>query len=587
MAAGKRRVAKARSGPSRDDMPKTPLTPPSPAGLPAPYQVNYSVTYRLNPSLGVVRGSPADWFGPLNPMSPSAPPEVAGRQFDYPSGYNLNIRPRAYSPIGFGELRSFADSYDVLRLLIETRKDQMARLRWTIAPRDQDGTRASREAAAKDKRVIAARAFWERPDGENNWNGWLRALLEDLLVIDAPTLYVRRNRAGQMMQAPPPVGDPRYGLALMDGSTIKRVIDDWGRTPLPWVNETGATIWPPAYQQQLKGLPAVDYLARDMIYRPRNLRTGHIYGYSPVEQIIVTINIALRRQLFTLNYFTEGNIPEALLGAPDNWTPTQIKEFQVWLDTLLQGDLATRRKMTMVPGGVAKTYIPTKDPELKGVFDEWLARVCCFAFSISPAPFVAMMNRATAEAAQTAALEEGIAPLQGWVKALVDDVLAAEQDAPDLEFRWEEDEEVDPVQASTINVERVRAGVLTLNESRRSIGEDPYDDPAADLPMVLTANGYVPINENTIEGRQEREAVFGPDMPAGGGFGFGDPAGGDPGGGSSVNDGGQPAGGAAPSASATGPADAKLAKRSRRLRALRYERPAVRAARSTFPPAGR
>jgi hypothetical protein len=28
----------------------------------------------------------------------------------------------------------------------------------------------------------------------------------------------------------------------------------------------------PAYQQVLKGLPAVDYAVRDIIYRPRNVR---------------------------------------------------------------------------------------------------------------------------------------------------------------------------------------------------------------------------------------------------------------------------------------------------------------------------
>jgi len=36
------------------------------------------------------------------------------------------------------------------------------------------------------------------------------------------------------------------------------VIDDWGRTPLPFAAADGTTIFPPAYQQVLKGLPAVN-----------------------------------------------------------------------------------------------------------------------------------------------------------------------------------------------------------------------------------------------------------------------------------------------------------------------------------------
>ena len=60
----------------------------------SPYQVN--VTYSA--SQGISRGTGADWFGPLNPLSPIAPPDVAGRRFDYPPGYNLVTRPRAYEP---------------------------------------------------------------------------------------------------------------------------------------------------------------------------------------------------------------------------------------------------------------------------------------------------------------------------------------------------------------------------------------------------------------------------------------------------------------------------------------------------------
>src|SRR4029077_10268629 len=38
--------------------------------------------------------------------------------------------------------------------------------------------------------------------------------------------------------------------------------------------------------------------------------------------------VALRRQLWQLDYFTEGSIPDALIGVPQGWTPDQIKQFQ-------------------------------------------------------------------------------------------------------------------------------------------------------------------------------------------------------------------------------------------------------------------
>jgi hypothetical protein len=50
----------------------------------------------------------------------------------------------------------------------------------------------------------------------------------------------------------------------------------------------------------LKSLRAVNYSARDIIYRPRNVRVHWVYGYSPVLQVLMTINIALRRQRWQL-----------------------------------------------------------------------------------------------------------------------------------------------------------------------------------------------------------------------------------------------------------------------------------------------
>jgi hypothetical protein len=69
-----------------------------------------------------------------------------------------------------------------------------------------------------------------------------------------------------------------------------------------------------------------------------------------------------------------------------------------------------------VPGGVAKTFIQTKEPELKNAFDEWIARVGCIAFSVSPQPFVNQMNRATGETQKEMADEEGLLPILAWIK---------------------------------------------------------------------------------------------------------------------------------------------------------------------------
>lgn len=449
------------------------------------YRIRYGngITF----SQGIVQNSGADWFGPLNPMAPVAPPEVVGRALDFPSGYNLEITPRPYEPVKFGELRALADAYDILRLVIETRKDQMERLNWAIKARVKaDGTSAT---ADDDPVIQEITDFLQFPDGEKEWGTWLRSVLEDMFVIDAASLYCHQTRGGKLL-----------GLEQVDGATVKRVIDDWGRTP-----DAPA----PAYQQILKGFPAVNYTRDQLLYFPRNQRVHKFYGFSHVEQVIMTVNIGLRRELFQLNYYTEGNIPEALVGTPDLWTPKQIQDFQNAFDAMLAGQLANRRRIKFVPGGVAKTFVPTKEVELTGKTDEWFARVVCFGFSISPQAFVSMMNRATAESAHDASIEEGLAPVQAWVKRLIDRVIR--RFWPDafkkVEFVWNDDREVDQVAQSQVLGKYVEDGIMKANEARDVLGLGP--DPVGDKLRVKTGTGMVliEVNDDAPTAGEQHEAT--------------------------------------------------------------------------------
>lgn len=435
------------------------------------YRIQYQWGSNGN-SQGIVQGNGADWFGPLNPMNPVAPLEVLGRQLDFPSGYNLELAPRAYEPVKFADMRGLADSYDLLRLLIETRKDQMERQTWTIRPK----TKANGEDACdpEDPVIEEIYEFLQFPDGDKEWGPWLRAVLEDMLVIDAASIYCHTDRGGKLL-----------GLEQLDGATVKRVINDWGRTPEPPIV---------AYQQILKGFPALNYTTDQLIYAPRNMRVHKFYGYSPVEQVIMTVNIALRRQVFQLQYYTEGNIPEALVGTPDLWTPKQVQDFQTAFDAMLSGQTANRRKIKFVPGGVAKTFIPTKEVELTGKTDEWLARVCCFAFSISPQAFVAQMNRATAESAQNAAIEEGLVPVQAWIKRIMDKVIRRFWNRTDIEFTWEDDREVDQKVQADVLTRYTEAGIIEINEAREELGKEPA--PEGKGLRVKTSTGYVLVAVN-------------------------------------------------------------------------------------------
>lgn len=388
---------------------------------------------------------PENWFGPQQPLTPQAQDQTEGRAFDYPVGVNLRIQPRSGENVSFGALRAFADGYDLLRLVIETRKDQIEAFDWEIIPanKEDDG-----DSMADDIRLVTD--FLQSPDKEHDWPQWLRMQLEDLLVIDAIAVYPRLNRGGGL-----------YGFELVDAATIKRIIDDGGRTPLPPS---------PAYQQVLKGIPANDLTRDQLVYRMRNPRTNRLYGFSPVEQVLMTVNIAMRRQLSQLDIYTQGNIPEAIAQVPETWTAKMIQDFQTWWDAVLEGNSAAKRKMRFIPK--LDGIVFPKDAVIKDQYDEWLARIICFAFSISPSALINQVNRAAGEQMADTAKEEGLMPLLKFLNSHLTLLIQRHLKMPHLRFRFKVVNKVAPEKQAQIHGIYIDKKVMTPDEVREDLDMD-------------------------------------------------------------------------------------------------------------------
>ena len=421
-----------------------------------------SLQYRLDAAQGRFAGA-WETFGPGEPIAPAGPAPV--RAWDFPVAINSVVRPRAHEPFGFAQLRAFAN-VELVRLAIETRKDQIERLDWRIVPRP------GAPAPDPDQLGLVA-AFWRRPDGVTPFATWLRMALEDLLAIDAPAIERRFSRTGALI-----------GLDIIPGDTIHPMVDDTGRRP----RGRGAV----AYQQVIKGVAWADLSDADLIYAPRNPRPNHNYGFSPVEQVIVTISTVIRRQASQLAYFTEGNLPAGLLNGPEGWSPDQIRDMQLWLDSRLSGQAAEQAKLLWVPSGTR--YQSFKDSPLKDDFDEWLARVVAFAFSLPPTPFIRQMNRSTAGADQSRGQEEGLEPLKLWAKRLIDGVIQDDLGAPALEFCWNDAPAVEPLVQAQIEDLAIRNGSMTINEVRARRGMPPLSDQAlaAEAATVAAFSGAPP-----------------------------------------------------------------------------------------------
>src|SRR6202789_4096252 len=137
----------------------------------------------------------------------------------------------------------------------------------------------------------------------------------------------------------------------------------------------------------------------------------------------------------------------------------------------MSGNLERRWMVKCIPADFKVTE--TRQPPLKDSYDEWLARVICYAFSVPASAFVSQVNRATSETLRMQATQEGLAPLKAWVKSALDQVVQVYLKQPDLEFVWVGDDAVDPLeQAQTLQI-LVGAGIKTREEARADLGLAP------------------------------------------------------------------------------------------------------------------
>lgn len=411
----------------------------------------------------------SDYMGPNQPM-PKGFVNLDPRSFDYEVGENLKTEQYiGRSGITFQHLRAFSNNCEGLRGVIENRKNQISTQKLDYQLKFTEGMSPTqvKEATLKSESIKKARKLFKKPDGEHGFKSWLRMIVEEICVIDHLCILPVRNLKGDIFQ-----------FRLIDGDTILKRIDKNGNRPL------GNSI---AYQQKIKGVIVNDFTASDLFVYGRNPTVNRVYCTSPVEMLVHTINVALRRSTFQLNYYTEGNIPDMLLRVTaKDMDDEKVARFQRYFDLLLTGDLKRRRRVRFIPETADPIY-PQQDV-LKDEFDEWLMRIITYFFGSSPNHFVRNLNRAVSESQYEQSNEEGLTSYKETLKEIIDELLEI-AGLDDIEAVWVPTRaQNSEIQAKTDKI-RVEAGLESIDEIRDRDGLAPIGIGNT----VRTAHGLVDI----------------------------------------------------------------------------------------------
>ena len=453
----------------------------------------FSATVPFGPGMPITPGA-------INPIDPATGRPMP-RRYEYQVAQNINITETRLVP--FKTLRAAADQIDILRRCIEVTKSKLTGLEWDIVLGSDASEKIVAEIGGDHVRAMAQarenfteeinrlRTFWENPDRANGltWTDWLMTLAEEVLVIDAWAVYPQ-----------PSVGGDLYGFQILDGSTIKPLIDDRGMRPMP----PNA-----AYQQILYGFPRSEFSANDddptadgeftsddLAYMVRNRRSISVYGFSPVERALPLADIYLRRQQWLRAEYTDGVLPELMFTTDEDWgnNPDLLRAYENILNDDLAGQTEQRKRARLLPKGLSPVVNEGYGEKFKDTLDDYLITSICGHFGVQPAeigfaPKGGLGGAGFEEGRAETAEALGIQPLANWISKMVTNLCYTYLKMPrELEFRLMTSKRMDnESSARKAQIEVTSAG-KTINERRSELGLPLLDTPQADMPMLVTGS---------------------------------------------------------------------------------------------------
>lgn len=494
-------------------------------------------------------GRPLDPF-PVNPARPdTGRPEP--RLWEAPVSWNLGTA-NTDRLIPWAALRRAAD-FSLIRRCIQIRKGMIQGLDWdiTISPdaleeAQEKADRAARSAPADPTAEPTAggstpasastaavtdemrerltpeinrlKTFMKRPDQAQGraFETWIGAAYEELAVLDALVVYPRRTIGGDVC-----------ALEIVDGSTIKPLLDERGGRPQPPY---------PAYQQLLYGFvrgewtasvtDAVDeetgepievidgaFPADEMVYLRQVDRVWTPYGLSPVEQSLEDASLYLKRKRWMMAEYTDGTTVAGMFTTAEatNWSPEQLLEYEVAFNAAYGGDDLARHSARFLPTGVVPVHTGLSGSDAiaeryRPDYDLWLLKTVVMHFGVT-LPELGFTD-AAAGGLGAAGYHEGQEEVQlrkrkpdiQFLEAALTWIMRTFLGAPEeLKFSFLGLDDDDEPGAAELDLKKQAGGVITLNELRDKNGLARYTFPEADMALLVTARGI-----EVIEGAAKR-----------------------------------------------------------------------------------
>lgn len=403
--------------------------------------------------------------------------EVFRYRVDPSLNNTVNSKRKPKASVSFATLRKFSEQHEISRACINARKRHLTTLEWAIVAQEEEDTTdyASQKAELKN--------LFQTIGGKTNpYRMFLSKLTEDLMVLDAVSIYKQ-----------PTLGGDLFKLIPVDSATIRVAVDTSG-------DITG-------YRQIIDGREVATFDIDEMVYAMMNPRTNSPYGLAPLESLLMVVSSSLKAGMSNLAYLTEGNTPEGLFMLPEDWTPSMIREFEENWNAVMAGDEAAMSRIKFTPPG---NFVPTRKHEDMQweQFNMWLMKVTCSLFDVQPVeigfePQGGLGGKGFSEGQNTTTQRKSIIPLANFFQEIFTQIIHEDLGMTSLCFKFMGLDPSDKKNDAEVAKIQIESGQRTINETRKEQGLEPYADvEAADRPFLL---GGTPtfIDDETVEMQTE------------------------------------------------------------------------------------
>lgn len=436
----------------------------------------------------------------------------------------------------FQQLRDMAEIPSIARVCIEIRKADLIvsgaandDQGWDIVPTTQAAAAMQgnpKKRADFEKRKEELVQFFRKPDPDHYASSelWLNAVLEDVLVLDALGLYVQPCGG----KGNGPLGTDIGALALIDGSSIKPLVDEWGGTPRQPAVAYQQYMWsvprvdlmdiinlgPDATIEDYKALnPAMDdimeqtdeWVGSEMIYFRQNPRSWTPYGFGPLEQAILPVSLLQARQMWQWEFFRSGSLPSVFMDPGESIATPEEARILMQAINQLGGDLANMHQVIITPPGAKVTE--QKPVDLTSDTDTWFTGLITMPFGLTISdlgivPKIASMmspaesKMAASQASDKTTRRSALPLARKLAGALFTSIINGKFGQQDMRWSWGIMDQGEG-RSDRINdaVNLLKSSVTSIDETRIALDLDPLGELWSQVPLQFLPTGVIPMGQ--------------------------------------------------------------------------------------------